>query len=96
MALGGHQGLVKAFMAKNNRDFGGHQGGEKSRSRNLVLQPKLRLYEPLGGRNTCRTWFFSPRELNLRCLAPGSSLADPISPVWGLALESYSRMVVIR
>ena len=83
MALGGHQGLVKAFMAKNNGDFGGHQGCEKSRSRNLVLEPKLRLYEPLGGRNTCRTWIFQPRELNLRCLALGSPLADPISPLVG-------------
>ena len=59
MALGGHQGLVKAFMAKNNGDFGGHQGCEKSRSRNLVLEPKLRLYEPLGVETHAGLAFFN-------------------------------------
>ena len=58
-------------MAKNNGDFGDHQGCEKSRSRNLALEPKLRLYEPPGGRNRCQTSIFQPRELILRYSAGG-------------------------
>ena len=85
-------------MAKNNGDFGGHQGCEKSRSRNLVLEPKLRLYKPLRGRNTCRTWIFQPRELNLRCFGPGSPLTGPIFPGWprrGSRSENNSKNVMM-
>ena len=41
MVKGGHQGLPTAFMAKNHGHFGGHEGREKTKSGNLVLEPKL-------------------------------------------------------
>ena len=75
--------VADGLMAKHNDHFGDHQGCEKSRSRNLVLEPKLRLYEALRGRNTCQTSIFQPRELILRCSALGFSLAGPISPLVG-------------
>ena len=54
-------------------------GGETSKSRAEVLEPKLQLYESPGGRNTCCTSIFSLRELILSCPAPGFSLANPTS-----------------
>ena len=87
-AFGDHLGTIWRSSGDHLAIIWGPFGGEKSKLRDEVLEPKLQLYEPPGGRNRCWTSIFQPLELNLRCLAPGSSLADPISPVWGLALES--------
>ena len=86
--FGDHLGTIWRSSGDHLAIIWGPFGGEKSKLRDEVLEPKLQLYEPPWGRNRCRTSIFQPRELNLRCLALGSSLADPISPVWGLSLES--------
>ena len=58
MVLGGHQGLPTVFMVKNYCHFGGHEGRKKTKSRNLVLGPKLRLYELQGVETHVKHVFF--------------------------------------
>ena len=59
MVQGGHQGVPRAFMAKKHGQFDGHEGREKTKSRNLVLEQTLDYMNPLGVETHVKHQFFN-------------------------------------